>query len=716
MIEKPKSEISGALRHLAEERLASTGAESSPPPVDANLARLVHELQVHQMELELQNEELIAARAELEAHAEQFTEHYDFAPVGYLSVDVDGNIQQLNLLAARMLGKERTRLLGVRFQTFVKGSDEQVIQDFITQTFLDEMAVPCEVEFLPAGKSPITVRLTGALSPNGRACRMAATDITVRTQAETAMRLSEQQFRSIVEHSPTAMYLYQHREDGELIMIEANPAAEREIGIEHRSLIGKTIEAAFPKLAGSDTLKIFKAVAKGDLRTQSFVMSYDDEQITGHFEVHAFAIGPGILVVAFQNIKDRVETEARLLKVHAELESRVLRRTAQLQGRTIQLRALAAELTMAEERERRRIASLIHDNLQQMLVAALMNLRILKSNPAAESELEDLSRIETILSDSIETTRSLTVEISPPVLHQCGLAAAFHWLHYWLLEKYGLDVAMNADEGMDPSPNISVTLFHCVRELLFNTVKHSGVKAASVSMSQPVQKMLKIEVSDQGVGFDPDVVRAREGTAGGFGLFNIRERIELLGGRMESRSAPGCGSTFTLWVPMRAALPATERPTLGGISEVQAQFEQATLPGIDLESPPAVGHLQGKVRLVVADDHSDFREGLVRMLQMESDFEVVGQAADGHEALHLAYQLNPDFIIMDINMPQMNGIEATTAIRKNLRAVKVLGLSTHTDEQHRISMIRAGAIDLLHKNCSPALLIATLREPWIESS
>jgi PAS domain S-box-containing protein len=815
MNSKPKCEKAGMWRRLAEERLADGSVPLATLPGEADSARILHELLVHQVELELQNEELMEARAELEANSERFTELYDFAPVGYFSLSAKGQIKQLNLMAAQMLGGERAKLLKCRFSDFLPAGEGQRFDAFCIRIFAGEKVSPCEVEITRQGESPGTIRLTGVLSPNGQVCRIAAMDvtehrkaeaaanernedlnrifdlssdlmgiatmagrfvrinpafqrllghtvdeltgreffdfvhpddreatvrvisglkagrdvldfvnryrcqdgsyrwlewratqyrgelictlardITTRKQTEDALRGSEEKFRSIFECSPMAMYCYRLGEDGRLILSGANPAADRETGIAHGSLYGKTLEEAFPALVGTDVPQIYKGVAGGTLGAQSFVIRYDDERIAGHFDVRVFQTGRGTIVVAFMDISDRMKVQDELKESREELELRVQRRTAQLQERTGQLRALASELTLAEERERRRIAKLIHDELQQMLVAAVLNVGMLKTKMTDEAAAAELDHVERILRDSIDTTRSLTTELSPAVLHQCGLAAALNWLRPWGMEKYGLTVEVEADEGVSPELDVGVTLFQCVRELLFNVVKHSGVKSAGLRMWQtPHEGEIRIEVSDDGNGFDPKVVRAREGTTGGFGLFNIRERLELLGGGLEIESAPGCGSRFMLRVP--------------SIGSLAASAMEAT-SGPMVASPYC--HRGRKIRLLVADDHAAVRKGLVRMFQVESDMEVVGQAADGEEALQLARALRPHFVVMDLNMPRMDGLQATAAIRNELPCVKVLGLSTYADEQHRAAMIRAGAVDLLHKNAAPSQLVATLRD------
>jgi PAS domain S-box-containing protein len=260
-----------------------------------------------------------------------------------------------------------------------------------------------------------------------------------------------------------------------------------------------------------------------------------------------------------RDITARKQVEESLQIAQNELEERVQHRTAQLQERTIQLRALASTLILAEERERTRIARLVHDHLQQMLVAALLNIRMLKSKDDHEALAADFDNLDNLLKDAIETTHTLTAELSPAVLHQCGLAAALKWLRPWCLKKFGLEVEVETEQDLDPGLEISVTLFLCVRELLFNVVKHAGVNSAALRLWRAGRGgVMKIEVSDQGLGFDPAAVRISDNPTGGIGLFHIRERMELLGGGLETESSPGHGSRFTLWVPLSPAPPALE--------------------------------------------------------------------------------------------------------------------------------------------------------------
>ena len=385
-----------------------------------------------------------------------------------------------------------------------------------------------------------------------------------------------------------------------------------------------------------------------------------------------------------------------------------------VQKRTGKLRSLARELTLAEERERRRIAGLVHDNLQQQLVAVLLNIGATKAKNQNHRLLEELESIELMTKECVEITRSLAAELSPSVLHQCGLAAGFGWLRDWFLEKYGFNLEVSADVALRPDEDISITLFQCVREIVFNSVKHSGDKAACLTMACDCDAFVNISIKDQGKGFDAAALCVQDVWKDGFGLFSVRERVELLGGVMLIESAPGQGACFTLRFPATvfSVLHAGNRceKTGGGIGARNDVCDDISAAEVPMRTRRRTSDEMPRIRVVLADDHSMVRQGLVRVFLDEADFEIVGEAADGKEALELARELHPDVIVMDLQMPVMSGLEATRAIRKELPEVQVIGLSMDANKEYRRSLRRAGALDLLHKGGSAKDLIQRVRE------
>jgi signal transduction histidine kinase len=235
------------------------------------------------------------------------------------------------------------------------------------------------------------------------------------------------------------------------------------------------------------------------------------------------------------------------LRIQAERD----RVRKELEATTVQLRNLTGELAQAEERERRRVAGVLHDSIQQLLVGARYGVETLRGQCRAEAFQQTIHHVDDLLGRCLETSRSLTMELSPPILYEAGLAPALKWLGRWFQQTHGLIVNVAADDqALADTEPIRVTVFHAVRELLFNVVKHAKVRRARVHMSRVGENRIKILVTDKGAGFEPTRLQAGEGKTGGFGLFSLRERLALLGGQMEVESAPGRGSRFTLIVPL----------------------------------------------------------------------------------------------------------------------------------------------------------------------
>ena len=254
---------------------------------------------------------------------------------------------------------------------------------------------------------------------------------------------------------------------------------------------------------------------------------------------------------------------AQLEALNENLETRVAERTALALQRAEQLRALSVELIGAEAREQRRIAQLLHDDLQQILVAARLHLKALRSVRRAAEKDMFADEVNGLLERSIEATRSLTVEFSPPVLYERGLSAALHWLAADARRQHGVEVTVEVDAVDDEpqSAELRVFLFRAVRELVFNAVKHAGGSSAvRITMECCIENTLRIVVADEGVGFDPGVLATRDFGRGGYGLANIRQRAASLGGELRIESAPGRGTRVTLLTPVSQTRPAATAP------------------------------------------------------------------------------------------------------------------------------------------------------------
>jgi light-regulated signal transduction histidine kinase (bacteriophytochrome) len=228
-----------------------------------------------------------------------------------------------------------------------------------------------------------------------------------------------------------------------------------------------------------------------------------------------------------------------------ELERRVAERTEQL-------RALASELDAAEERERRQIARDLHDDLGQTLAAARIRLTALCNNPQ-EQVRATADQVGSLIDRASESTRSLATQLAPAMLHELGLGPALEWLGEEIGRIFGLKVKVTDDGRPKPlSHEVRAILYRAVRELLINVAKHAQTDSASVECRLRDRKLL-IRVSDRGIGYDASVVAARPRR--GLGQMMLRERLSLIGGTAEVRTAPGSGTVVQLSVPIAAEDP-----------------------------------------------------------------------------------------------------------------------------------------------------------------
>lgn len=211
-----------------------------------------------------------------------------------------------------------------------------------------------------------------------------------------------------------------------------------------------------------------------------------------------------------------------------------------------QLRRLASELTLVEERERRAIASVLHDGIGQSLALIKAKITDLQGDAVFSGFHKNLVVILNLLDGAIRATRSLTFEISPPVLYELGLVPAIRWLADQFHEKHGLRIDVREDGRLPALRNdLRVMLFQCVRELLTNVVKYAKTDRAEITI-QSVDERIRITVEDWGIGFDVARFDALAVQDKGFGLFSIRERLEQMDGQMILCSQPGQGTKVTL--------------------------------------------------------------------------------------------------------------------------------------------------------------------------
>ena len=367
---------------------------------------------------------------------------------------------------------------------------------------------------------------------------------------------------------------------------------------------------------------------------------------------------------------------------------------AVLLQRNAQFRALASKLTRAEEDERRRIARVLHDNHQQLLVAAKFKAEMLVSHLYGSDVNAAGTQIVEVLEQALDVTRALTMELAPPILYGSGFVDAMRWLAVWMEENHHLQVLVSGSLPTIPIPaEVSSVLFRAVRELLFNVSKHAGVEQARVKVIA-FDQGLRITVSDDGSGFDvSDVLQ----TPRSYGLFSIREQLTSLDGVLDIVSAPHSGTVCTLSVPVLASADVLPPDTW---------FEGDRITKEVAETQQTLTH---PIRILVADDHALARAALVQVLGLVEDFDVVGEAFDGLDALEKTRLLAPEVVLMDATMPRLDGLDATRCITAEFPQIKVIGLSMHPRQGMEPQFSEAGAAYYLQKLTPTEELFAAIR-------
>ena len=629
----------------------------------------------------------------------------DSVPALVSYVDRDLKYQEVNAAYAQWFGGPITRFVGRSVREVIGETIWRAVAPYVKRALAGKQAsFEMQISTPTAGRRWVHVTYTPDLSPDRkvRGFVILAHDIGAAKQAHQAVQDSEEHYRNLFESSREGIILI----DLSGHITSCNPAFAQMLGYTREELL----TVPYRQLTPSGSLIMDPGPVRDAILTRGYSDEYQKQYVRKDGSVVPVSIRvwlikdnagqPVGMWGLVRDITDQKKYEQSLREMNQELERRVNERTAEALARASQLQALAAELTQVEERERRRLAQILHDHLQQFLVGAKMRAALISRRAAADPALHrDLARLNELLQEAIQESRSLTAQLSPPILYDAGLGPALQWLARSVQESHHLDVMAIIDPAAEPNHLETRTfLFQAARELLLNVVKHSGSNVATVALRPGPDGTVELVVEDHGRGFSPSAGEKR--SLGGFGLFSIRERLELLGGSSRIESKPGNGARVTLVIPSRAA----DEPSQAEASSetVQASTEAPAAPA----APVAPG---SRIRVLIADDLQILREGLAALLRDHPDVELVGEACDGAEAIRLARALQPEVVVMDASMPGLNGIEATRILRAEFPEIQVIGLSMYSERDMANAMRQAGAIAYLSKDGPVERLTAEIR-------
>ncbi len=448
-------------------------------------------------------------------------------------IDVEGKIIDVNEAALKLYGTEnKGSLIGQEILCFISPDHREKGRAGIEFVLEQGYDTSRDYEIITNDGSRVPVELSAAVmkdaAGNPTGIVNIARDITERKRAEEELRDKEETARALLNAPIEAALLI----DANGTILGANEATAKNVGKNTDELIGLCIYDLLPPAVA----KFRKAQADEVFRSGSPVR-FEDERESRFFDHSLYPIFDARGKVTRLAVYDRDITHRK------QADERVL-------SYQKQLRSLASQLSLIEERERRDIATALHDRVGQTLAICKIQLGALRQAASSTEFAEPLQEIHKYIEDIIRDTRSLTFEISSPILYQLGIEAALEWLTEQTQKRHGIRAKFKDDGQPKPlDEDIQIVLFQAVRELLVNVVKHAQAQHVEVAIGRD-DGSARIVIEDNGVGFDDFPIGSHWSEIKGFGLFSIRERLGHLGGQLQIKSEPGRGTRVTLLAPL----------------------------------------------------------------------------------------------------------------------------------------------------------------------
>jgi PAS domain S-box-containing protein len=597
------------LRRLAEARLKDrrSNLDSSATEKSRDALALVHELQVHQIELEMQNEELKLAKLETEDVLAKYSDLYDFAPMGLFAFDEQGKIQEINLAGAKLLGAERRNLISRHFRQFVAPKDRPSFGEFCKKAFEASNKQTCELNLLKDGGPTVYVRIEGIVTEDGslneRQCRIAAIDITERRWMEEELRNARDELeRRVQERTTELSRAKEHLEViNEKLLVEIT---------KHEQLEKELMKAKEVAEAAVEAKAAFLANMSHELRTpMNAVIGFSslllDENLTPEQKDYVESIrdGGGALLSIISDILEFSRVEKDKVKLEHQPFS---------------------------------LKNCIDESLDMIAVHAKqkgLNITHAISYDAPDTIIGDHDRLRQILTNLLSNAVKFTDE-----------------------GEVSVSVSSKTIEG----DKLQITF----------AVKDTGIGIPSDKMDRIFKPFTQL---------DYKLSRKRGGA--GLGLAISKELVELMNGEIWVESEPDRGSTFQFTILAESAK--------GKYQDLKETSNDTAYKNLSEQNPLAI---------MVAEDSPINQKVIVKML-MKMGYRP-DAVADGREVLQVLKIRHYDLILMDINMPEMDGVTATMEIRKLWPATEqpcIVAVTAFAMESDRETCLEAGMNDYIAK-------------------
>jgi len=477
-------------------------------------------------------------------------EHYqillDTIPHGIQEIDTSGSILFVNKAYARIYGCKEGEVIGTSMlDKLLHDSDREKLRNYLKYLLKDQ---PTPTPYFEKNRTKEGRNIDVQIDWNYKRDRKGrivgfisvVTDITERKQAEEALKESEEKYHNLIEHANDAIISI--NQTG--MIVGSNKKAEEMFGYSREEMIGKPSYLLVAEQHIPRQKKILKKFAEAGIRLDIYknilegkALRKDGKEFDVDFSYYLLDIrGELIATAIIRDISKRKMAEKKLLDYQQ------------------QLKALTSQITLSEEKERRRFAEYLHDEIGQYLFASQMQLKLLKDSLTSTMHVKTLDNVLNNIEQMIDKSRFLTFELASPVLYELGLEKALEWLAEQMHKQYNIVVSLKNDKQEKPlDDDIKIFLYRAVTELLTNVVKHAQTNKAIVSI-QKDNSRIRITVEDYGVGINSSQNHFYDDKNEGFGLFLINERLEQLGGQFEIESQSNHGTHITLLAPLSSSV------------------------------------------------------------------------------------------------------------------------------------------------------------------